>query len=223
MYPTLDRGEEMIKTLILYYFNQKPTHGYEIQKFIQINHMDTWTKIQSGSIYYAIGKLEKNGFIKLIEEIGSGSKARKIYDITEKGKEELKILVKKELSKEIYQTGSDKFIVFPLLYSLDKGEIIDVTNKHVVKLKNKLKNIEMWQSIKVDDNCSKVERLSFEMMISSLKYQICWHEALIEDIDKSIDSSKEIAEIISKYDFSSSDIPAMSSSKAIEEIKAKLY
>ncbi len=49
----------MIKVLILYYLSIKPTHGYEIQKFIQVNHMDEWTKIQSGSIYYAINKLEK--------------------------------------------------------------------------------------------------------------------------------------------------------------------
>ncbi|MDV9924842.1 PadR family transcriptional regulator, partial [Clostridioides difficile] len=55
----------MIRTLILYYLNIKPTHGYEIQKFLQVSGADRWTKIQSGSIYYALAKLEKDGGVRV--------------------------------------------------------------------------------------------------------------------------------------------------------------
>ena len=77
--------------------------------------MDKWTKIQSGSIYYALNKLEKDGLIVLKEEIGSGLKARKIYEITDNGRDELKELVKNELGNELFPSGSDKFIIYPLL------------------------------------------------------------------------------------------------------------
>ena len=117
----------MIRALILYYLSLKPTHGYEIQKYIQLNHMDSWTKIQSGSIYYALGKLEKEGILALQREWNIGSKAKKIYSITQKGKEELK--------RPIYEVGSDKFIAYPILQGVDKETIIAEVNEHIVELK----------------------------------------------------------------------------------------
>jgi DNA-binding PadR family transcriptional regulator len=67
----------MIKLLLLYYLSVKPTHGYEIQRFIQENELDKWTKIQSGSIYYALAKLEKEGLIRQTGLIPASEKARK--------------------------------------------------------------------------------------------------------------------------------------------------
>ena len=158
----------MIKVLILYYLSLKSTHGYEIQKFIQINHMDSWTKIQSGSIYYALAKLEKEGLIRLIREEGKGSKARKIYEITSKGLEELKVLVRKELAAPIGEVGSDKFILYPLLTVTDEKEIQDILNNHIAQLQEKKADTEHWRNIKLNDSSLEVERISFEMMLSSL-------------------------------------------------------
>ena len=72
----------MIRALILYYLSIKPTHGYEIQKFIQLLGTDQWMKIQSGSIYYALTKLEKEKCIDVLREERTGSRVRKIYKIT---------------------------------------------------------------------------------------------------------------------------------------------
>ena len=192
----------MIKALILYYLSLKPTHGYEIQKFIQLNHMDSWTKIQSGSIYYALGKLEKEGLIKLQREEAIGTKVRKIYEITPKGKEELKVCVKEELNREIYDIGSDKFIIYPILQGIDKKEVIVQVEKHIDKLKARKLEQEKWQKLKIGKGSLKVEAVCFEMMISSLNYQIKWHEALLEEMDECMASSEQIAQLIKRVDFS---------------------
>lgn len=192
----------MIKALILYYLSLKPTHGYEIQKFIQLNHMDSWTKIQSGSIYYALGKLEKEGLIKLQREEAIGTKVRKIYEMTQKGKEELKVCVKEELNREIYDIGSDKFIIYPILQGIDKKEVIVQVEKHIDKLKARKLEQEKWQKLKIGKGSLKVEEICFEMMISSLDYQIKWHEALLEEIDECMASSEQMAQLIKQVDFS---------------------
>ena len=192
----------MIKALILYYLSLKPTHGYEIQKFIQLNHMDSWTKIQSGSIYYALGKLEKEGLIKLQREEAIGTKVRKIYEITPKGKEELKVCVKEELNREIYDIGSDKFIIYPILQGIEKQEVIAQVEKHINELKTRKLEQEKWQKLKIGKGSLKVEAVCFEMMISSLNYQIKWHEALLEEIDECMASSEQIAQLIKRVDFS---------------------
>jgi DNA-binding PadR family transcriptional regulator len=212
----------IIKVLILYYLSIKPTHGYEIQKFIQINQLDSWTKIQSGSIYYALDKLEKKGFIVLSEEVGLGAKARKVYSITEVGKAQLKELVKEELNHQISEVGSDKFIIYPLLNILDRDEMITELNEHIIKLKDQKLYLEKWQKIKVNEQTIAVEKISFEMMISNLEYQIKWHNALIDNMEDCIKASKEIAKVISKFDFSNAEDIKLDTADDIENLKYQI-
>lgn len=209
----------MIKVLILYYLSLKPTHGYEIQKFIQVNHMDSWTKIQSGSIYYALAKLAAQGLISPAEEVTVGAKVRKVYHITDKGREELRELVRLELGRPICETGSDKFILYPLLSVSDKDEIEREIFSHIKALQKKRDNIKKWQSIKVNERTLEVEKISFEMMISGLDYQIKWHEALVLQLSACILQSEEVANIIKVYDFSNSEIA--DSATDLESLKKK--
>lgn len=192
----------MIRALILYFLSIKPTHGYEIQKFIALNHMNDWTKIESGSIYYAIAKLEKQGAIELIREEGTGQKARKIYAITDKGRDELSKLLVVEFKKPIYSIQSDKFVAYPFVSGIDKNMLTKVVKRHIEKLQKEMEDLKKWQQYKITDKSLQIERISFEMMISSLEYQIKWHEALVDEIDRCIDMSKNISEYIKHIDFS---------------------
>lgn len=192
----------MIRVLILYYLSIKSTHGYEIQKFIKVNHLDRWTKIQSGSIYYAISKLEKEGLIELERESGLGPKAKKTYKITPEGRTKLKELAQMELENDISIIGSDKFIVYPILNELDEATIIKRVNAHVSKLLAKKEYLETWQKTKLNKGSLKVESLSFEMMISSIQYQILWHEALLVELPQCMKKSMEIYKLIKTVDFS---------------------
>lgn len=209
----------MIKVLILYYLSLKPTHGYEIQKFIQVNHMDSWTKIQSGSIYYALAKLEKEGLITLAAEASVGAKLRKIYAITGKGRDELKTLVREELNRPICDTGSDKFILYPLLAVSGKEEIQQVIQAHIQRLEQKQEDIRTWQSLKVNSHTLEVEKLSFEMMLSSLDYQIRWHHALLSQLDRCIESSDAVAELIQAYDFTNSEVVDSQNVTNLDQLK----
>lgn len=194
----------MIKVLILYYLSIKSTHGYEIQKFIQLNHMDSWTKIQSGSIYYALSKLEKEGFIRLSSEEEAGGKTRKIYSITERGKKELVMMVRKELANPICEVGADKYILYPLLTAVDESEINRTVTSHIKELEEKKREMEGWQRLKQNESTLEVERISFEMMISSLDYQIQWHQALLSQLDRCMGESEKISRLISTCDFTDS-------------------
>lgn len=184
--------------------------------------MDSWTKIQSGSIYYALSKLEKEGLIILAEEIGSGTKARKIYSITEKGKKELKELVKQELSHHINEIGSDKFIIYPLLNTLDKNSISDEIIEHIEKLNNQKIYLEKWQKVKVNQKTLEIEKIAFQMMISNLEYQIKWHNALIENIDDCVEASNEITNLIAKFDFSNAKEIEVDRAENIENLKYEI-
>ena len=184
--------------------------------------MDRWTKIQSGSIYYALSKLEKEGLIKLTEEISIGGKVRKVYSITERGTSELKELVKQELSNPINEVGSDKFIIFPLLNTLNKDEISAHLQEHIQKLNSQKIYFEKWQNIKINEQTLSVEKISFEMMISNIDYQIKWHTALIQDIEACISMSDKISDLISVFDFSNTKDIQLDTAVNIEDLKYQI-
>ncbi|MBO3444852.1 PadR family transcriptional regulator [Clostridium sp. CCUG 7971] len=191
----------MVKLIILYYLNIKSTHGYEIQKFIQATGLDVWAKIKSGSIYYALSKMEKNGEVELYKEETHGSKVRKIYKITEKGKLELKNTIKQELDKPLMPIGTDKFIIPITFNRLDKEDATKIINKHIKNLEETLDYWEYWKNIKINESTLDVERISFEMTVSGIKDSIRWHKAVIDEYDEYIKYSQSQEVMIKNIDF----------------------
>lgn len=195
----------MVKLIILYYLNIKSTHGYEIQKFIQATGLEVWAKIKSGSIYYALNKMEKNGEVELYKEETHGSKVRKIYRITEKGRVELNNTIIEELGKSLTPIGTDKFIIPITFGKVNKEEAINVINKHIKELEKTLEYWKHWNSIKITEKTLEVERISFEMTITNIENSIKWHEALKSEYDQYVEMSLGQEEMIRTVDFGDVD------------------
>jgi DNA-binding PadR family transcriptional regulator len=179
----------------------KPTHGYEIQKFLQVSGTDQWAKTQSGSIYYALTKLEKEKHIKVLREERTGSRVRKIYEITKSGREELHREMAEELDKPLSPIGSMKFFTEPMISTLSKDEINRIVSNHIEKLKEQREYWEKWYQIKIDDTATKITKITFQMTIENIKYQILWHQELLDHLEDYIKSSKGTEEIIKSLDF----------------------
>lgn len=190
----------MIRGIILYYLNIKPTHGYEIQQFIQLSGMDQWTKIQSGSIYYALAKLEKEKNIAVLREERTGSRVRKIYQITSEGKKTLYTEMKEELKAPLFQVGSPKFITSPILCTLEKSDIEKSITSHIQELQNSLSYWKMWSVKKNDTDKYDLTKLSFQMAIDSLNQQIAWHTELLNHIDYYTEQASMLSHMIRSFD-----------------------
>lgn len=195
----------MIRAFILYYLNVKPTHGYEIQKFLQISGSDGWTKIQSGSIYYALSKLEKDGCVQVLREERTGARVRKIYEITDAGKVELQQDLQEELLSPIVPAGSDKFLLQNMLDEMPKETLQSCLNKHLDDLKIQKDYWEKWKKAKIVEKSPHAERIAFDMTLDSLKYQILWHEEILNHIEEYITIGLETQRVIKSIDFSDID------------------
>lgn len=190
----------MIRGLILYYLNIKPTHGYEIQRFIQISGMDQWAKVQSGSIYYALTKLEKEKYIRVLKEERTGSRIRKIYEITELGRKELENEMRVELAAPIMETGSLKYIVYPMISVLSTQETKQIIEKHISDLEEKKNYWETWRDVKAGAMASRLTRLSFDMTIHTLEDQIAWHRELLIRLNDYREESADMAKMIKAFE-----------------------
>jgi len=79
--------------LILMVLEKEPCHGYKIIKEIEKRTFGVWHP-QSSNIYPLLDSIRKKGLIECIE-IDESGRTKKIYDITSKGKETLKMLLQK--------------------------------------------------------------------------------------------------------------------------------
>ncbi len=192
-------GYQMISAFILYYLNMKPTHGYEIQKFLQVSNIEQWTKILSGSIYYALTKLEKDQFIRVLREERTGSRVRKIYEITESGREELRRQMLEAMDTPITNIGSFKFYTDPILGTLSKEELEICITSHIAKLREQKEYWGKWYDIKGD--ITDLSKLSFQMTIENISFQIRWHEELLANLDQYIEASHGTEQFIKTIDF----------------------
>ncbi|MGC9358039.1 MAG: PadR family transcriptional regulator, partial [Anaerolineae bacterium] len=87
------------RLVILGLLRERPLHGYEIKHIIE-DHMGDWTSIAFGSIYYALGKLEEDGFIEQVATEQEGNRpSRNVYQITKEGRAEFLYLLR-ELWRE---------------------------------------------------------------------------------------------------------------------------
>jgi DNA-binding PadR family transcriptional regulator len=76
-----------VKLVILGFLKRKALYGYEIKQMVE-REMGDWTNIAFGSIYFALSKLTKEGFITQKETQKRDYRpSRIIYQITEKGEE----------------------------------------------------------------------------------------------------------------------------------------
>lgn len=209
----------MITALILYYLMIKPTHGYEIQKFLQVSGAEAWAKIQSGSIYYALTKLEKNGSIEELREEKTGARIRKIYQITPQGRKELIEDLCTEINTPIVPAGSSKFLLYSMFDALSKDEIERNLKKHLGELKEQQVYWKTWKEAKISDESGlEAERIAFDMSIDSLRYQILWHEELLNNLDLYIQEGSQTRHLIQTIDFAGVDASFMKATKPTAEI-----
>ncbi|MBC3796924.1 PadR family transcriptional regulator [Acetobacterium tundrae] len=191
----------MVQLFILYYLSIKQTHGYEIQKFIQMNQMNEWNNIKSGSIYYAINKLERSGFISIVDKSNAGEKAKCIYAITEKGRLELHKIALQEMKKPLGSITAEKFLIYPIVANLNKNEIIESVTEHLRQLETEKAKIIKWEQEKQDTSKS-VEKATLSMMKETVNLQIKWHMALLDNIDETISVVDTIHQMIKTTDYS---------------------
>ncbi|MFX1346545.1 MAG: PadR family transcriptional regulator [Promethearchaeota archaeon] len=83
-----------ISTLILLALEKSPSHGYNLMQIIKDDTYGVWNPTAS-SLYPHLSSLTEKGLIEYTTEM-EGKRERKVYEITQKGKETLKMLIERQ-------------------------------------------------------------------------------------------------------------------------------
>lgn len=143
---------------------EKPMHGYEIEKVVEMRDMRYWTEISLSSIYKILKKLEQKGFIKSEIKLAKNNISQKIYTITKHGQKAMKNQVKENLSnveKIIWQVD----ISMTNIFLLDHREVIDCFNKYINSINKRMK---IYKDLKKDFEEKKYHESSLSLAVRPL-------------------------------------------------------
>jgi DNA-binding PadR family transcriptional regulator len=89
------------RALILGVLHRGDFHPYEIKRRLENAMVECYIDVDVGTLYYAIGQLEKDGMIEACaqERVARGG-VRTIYAITQKGRAEFQTLLHKQFEAE---------------------------------------------------------------------------------------------------------------------------
>lgn len=89
------------RLLILGVLHRGNFHPYEIKRRLENAMVECYIDVDVGTLYYAIGQLEKDGLISTVsrERVARGG-MRTIYRITKKGKSEFRQLLHRQFEEE---------------------------------------------------------------------------------------------------------------------------
>ncbi|WP_042168629.1 PadR family transcriptional regulator [Paenibacillus gorillae] len=169
----------MTNLIVLSLLRMRPMHGYEIQQLVQTNRMDTWTNLLSGSIYYALNKMEQDGLILTEAEERTGARLRKIYAITEKGEMHFQQTVRDTLTIPPHSVKSDFSLGLSWIESIPKEEALGLLEQNVKQVEQTLAEWHFGKQIKSQYGLSPIAEASFDNAMSLLEQDIRYLKTVI--------------------------------------------
>jgi len=174
-----------VQLAILGFLQECNYHGYELKKTIE-RKMGAWTDIKFGSIYHALGNLERDGFVRKVRSTrAKGKPARSVFAITDKGKAEFKRLLSENITHVARLVmKEDVGVYFGGL--LDENRYAEVLGKRVELLKMVYRELVRHRS-KMEFYPEEDKVLAYRLITRHLKHikvEIDWFKLLKEDIEK---------------------------------------
>lgn len=173
----------MTNLILLALLRDKPMHGYELQQLIQNSRMDTWTNLLSGSIYYALNKMEQEGLLRTEAEERTGARLRKIYAITEAGEDMFQQMLRQSLTILPHSVKSDFSLGLIWIQHLPKEESIPLLQQNLQQLEETL---ELWRAgreIKGQYGLNPFAEASFDNAMALLELDINYVKRIIQLVE----------------------------------------
>ncbi len=174
------------RLVILGLLRERPLHGYELKHIIE-ERMGDWTNIAFGSIYYALDKLQDDGFVERVAtEKEGGRPARTVYQITEAGRGEFLRLLR-EIWREVERQYYTFDIGLTFMKALPLEEVKGYLRKRVAQLETILQHLDAHEEEQLAHE--EVPRLAAAVFAHSRAHfeaELSWTRDLLEKIEQGI-------------------------------------
>lgn len=170
-----------MKLAILGLLLERNMHPYEITLVMKERSMDRITKLQLGSLYYAVDKLAQDGYIEALEVISSSDRPDKtIYGITEQGKNLFEQLILQQIKK-------NEPFYHPMYMALAMSRHVD-QNKVEKLLEERIRETEHQVNLAYqvyEEHIPIVPRSALHLMYGTYEHaliELKWLQRLYDDV-----------------------------------------
>ncbi|CAM2867865.1 PadR family transcriptional regulator [Paenibacillus sediminis] len=170
-----------MKLCILGLLLEGDMHPYEMTIMMKDRAMDSHTKLQMGSLYYAVDQLAKGEYIEAVKVVRSGNRPDKtIYHITEKGRQLFEQLLLQKF-KEIEPVYHPMYIGLAFARHGDQEKIAKI-------LENRIREVEHRVNLAYEvyeEHIKTVPRSALHIMIGMYEHakaELIWLKRLYADV-----------------------------------------
>ena len=172
----------MLELSALGLLQKKPLHGYRLKQQLEL-FMSSCISINYGAIYPLLKRLEERGYVFVVtEEPGEAGCSRKIYQITEKGRDRWREKMLENL-KESWVKSSSRFLIKFFFFSdLEPSERVKLIEHRLIvcQLRQEYLDSQQSENLLLDSYqysaCNRAK--------SILKTEIQWlREELVKELE----------------------------------------
>lgn len=176
-------ANNLTRLLVLGMLDIKPMSGYDIQQMLKTSHAERWGGVLVGSIYHALKKLEQEKYIEIISIEQTGHRQKAIYQITNEGKDYLKILVTESLQNSSILYPTTLYSGLSFLNIISSADTKKALEKQRLNLENELQIIKQGmkaKNIAMQNNMPTITKMIFEHMSDMIQLQLNFIESSLQ-------------------------------------------
>ena len=176
----------MTKLLVLGLVDGRPMSGYDIQQMVNRADAERWGGVLPGSIYHALNKLEREGCISLADVTRTGHRQRAVYQITDRGREQLHDLLLQTLRAPATPYPTALYSALSLLDRLPREEARQALREQRTRLEEEAGALARGQAQNAAEReeVPPVSRITIEHMVALIRLQRRFVEQLLEALEE---------------------------------------
>ncbi|HET7103576.1 MAG TPA: helix-turn-helix transcriptional regulator [Terracidiphilus sp.] len=169
---------------VLALLREAPMHPYQMLRLLLDRHKDDILVLKRGSLYHAIGRLERAGFILAASTGRAGRRPeRTIYRITPEGRRELNRTLRAIIALP-RRESSEFMTAMSFLIHLTPAEAIPRLEERTRRLQDEITGL----SARLGAASSHVLRINLiegEYLLAMLRAELAWIQGLLQDLRSS--------------------------------------
>jgi DNA-binding PadR family transcriptional regulator len=166
---------------VLCLLRERPMHPYEMQRTIRLRHKDDFLELKRGSLYHAIGRLERAHLIEVVETSREGRRPeRTTYRLTEAGEQEALDWLREMLAKPVREP-SQFLAALSFAVHLSPREVLDQLQERISRLELEIVGLNAVLQT-VGAQIARIHLVEGEHARAMLQAEVAWVRSLMEEI-----------------------------------------
>ncbi|WP_371780373.1 PadR family transcriptional regulator [Streptosporangium subroseum] len=167
-----------MRPLLMALLAKEPAHGYELKQALEQIFGNAYPSPNIGQIYVTLGRLEKDGLVRVVDVEQSNRPNKKVYYLTAAGRESLDTWVDEPTEgPRVRDDFFMKLVLAPMTGLADRMALINRQRRHYLALIRDLN--ELAERI---DPENRVALLLVEGAMLHLQADLDWLERCQEDL-----------------------------------------